>query len=106
MDSLFQAQGWVALLLGVALFLMELFAFIDALRHRTDAYVAAGKLTKPAWCGITGVCAALGFILFRNPLNIFGIAAVVGAAVYLADVRPALQRVLGKGSNNGPYGPW
>ena len=31
--------------------------------------------------------------------------AVVGAGVYAADVRPALRRVMGRGSsNNGPYG--
>jgi hypothetical protein len=37
-----------------------------------------------------------------------GLIAVVAAGVYLADVKPALDRVMGKGSrrNDGPYGPW
>lgn len=107
-DGLFQVQNAVALVLSVALFAMMIFAFVDALRHREDAYRAAGKLTKVAWCAITGVCAALGLLSIGNPLQIFEILAVVGAAVYLADVRPALQRVSGRGgrSNNGPYGPW
>mgnify|MGYP002756010844 CR=1 FL=1 len=108
MDRLFEVQNLIAFLLGIALFVMQLFAFIDALRHREDAYRAAGKLTKVAWCAITGVAAVVGFLLMTNPLNIFSLLAVVGAGVYLADVRPALQRVSGRGgrSNNGPYGPW
>ncbi|KNX38220.1 DUF2516 family protein [Luteipulveratus halotolerans] len=108
MDRLFEVQNLIAFVLGIALFGMQLFAFIDALRHREDAYRAAGKLTKVAWCAITGVAAAVGFVTMTNPLNLFSLLAVVGGAVYLADVRPALQRVSGRGrgSNNGPYGPW
>lgn len=106
MDSVFQVQNAIALLLGVAVLALEVFAFVDSLRHRADAYTAAGKLNKPAWCGITGAAAAIGFITVTNPLNIFSLLAVVGASVYLADVRPAVQRMVGGGRNNGPYGPW
>ncbi|AKU15692.1 DUF2516 family protein [Luteipulveratus mongoliensis] len=106
-DGLWQVQNLVALVLGIALFAMQVYAFVDALRHREDAYRAASKLTKTWWCAITGVCAALGLLSITNPLQIFEIIAVVGAAVYLADVRPALQRVIGRGGRNeGPYGPW
>ncbi|MDE9365534.1 DUF2516 family protein [Luteipulveratus sp. YIM 133132] len=105
-NGLFQVQNVVALVLSIALFVMQLSAFVDALRHREDAYRAAGKLTKVWWCAITGVCAALGLLSLGNPLSIFEIIAVVGAAVYLADVRPALHRVMGRGRNEGPYGPW
>jgi hypothetical protein len=52
------------------------------------------------------VCALVGFVTFLSPLNLFGILAVVGAGIYLADVRPALQQVSGRGSAQGPYGPW
>jgi hypothetical protein len=52
------------------------------------------------------VAVLLGFVSLRNPLNIFSLLAVVGAAVYLADVRPAIRQVTGRGGNNGPYGPW
>ncbi|CCH78243.1 conserved hypothetical protein [Nostocoides japonicum T1-X7] len=101
------AQSWVLLVLGVAALGVEIFAFVDALRHSTQAYPAAGKRTKPFWLAITGVCLAVGFLTFRGVLSIFGIVAFVGAAVYLADVRPALRQVTGKGSNSsGPYGPW
>ncbi|WP_137121721.1 DUF2516 family protein [Segeticoccus rhizosphaerae] len=102
-----QAQVGVAMILGIAAFLLELFALVDAVRHPSNAYPAAGKRTKTFWVAIVAVSAAVGFIFFANPLNLLGIAAVLGAAVYLADVRPALQQVRGRGSSSsGPYGPW
>lgn len=107
--TFYAVQGFVGLILGVAAFAMELFALIDAARHRPDAYVAAGKRTKTFWVAITAVCVAIGFLSIQNPVGIFGVAAVVGGAIYLADVRPALQRVSGRGhgsSHQGPYGPW
>lgn len=112
MGSLIHLQQTVGLVLGVVLFAMQLFAFIDCLRHRSDAFTAAGKLSKPAWLAITGGACLLGFLTIQSPVNIIGIAAVVAAGVYLADVRPALQHVVGNAgrnarrNNDGPYGPW
>ncbi len=102
------AQSWVLLALGVAALAVEIFAFVDALRHRSDAYPAAGKRTKPFWLVITGICLAVGFVTVFNVIgSILGIVAFVGSAVYLADVRPALRQVTGRGSSSsGPYGPW
>ncbi|HET7302953.1 MAG TPA: DUF2516 family protein [Segeticoccus sp.] len=108
----FGLAGIISLLLAAAAAGMQLFALIDAVRHRPDAYVAAGKRTKTFWVAIVAVCFAVGLLILlsgSSPLNLFEIAAVVGAAVYLADVRPALQRVSGRGgssSHQGPYGPW
>jgi hypothetical protein len=108
MNLIGSAQSTVALVLGLAALALEVFAFIDAIRHRPDAYVAAGKRTKQFWSIVTGVCALVGFVFVFSPLNLLGILAVVGAAIYLADVRPALQQVSGRGrgSSQGPYGPW
>lgn len=107
MNSVGTAQGWLLLVLGLAALAVEVFAFVDALRHKTQAYPAAGKRTKPFWLAITGVCVLVGFLTFANILSIFGILPFVGAAVYLADVRPALRQVTGRGSSSsGPYGPW
>ncbi|MFC6703955.1 DUF2516 family protein [Flexivirga alba] len=109
MGSLVHLQETVALVLGVALFAMQLFALVDCIRQRSDAFTAAGKRTKTLWLAITGVAAALGLLSITGPLSIFEIAAVVGAGVYLADVRPALQQVTGKARGNnssGPYGRW
>jgi hypothetical protein len=99
------AQSTLLLLLGVAALGAEVFALVDAVRHRPDAYVAASKRTKTFWVAILGVAVVIGFIALGNVLSLFGIAAFVAAAVYLADVRPALARVTGRG-RQGPYGPW
>jgi hypothetical protein len=84
---------------------LSLFGLIDALRHRPDAFTAAGKRTKNFWLLVLGVAVALSIISVYNPFTITWIIATVGAGVYAADVRPALRRVMGRGSsNNGPYG--
>jgi hypothetical protein len=38
--------------------------------------------------------------------NIFTIAAVIAAGIYLADVKPAVNGYRGGGGSQGPYGPW
>lgn len=106
MDTFSNVQDGIALILSIGVIALALFAFVDSLRHRVDAYPAAGKLTKPIWCAILGVGFLLALLTFGTPLNIFTLLAVVAASVYLADVRPALRRVLGGGRSNGPYGPW
>lgn len=98
------AQGIVLLVLGLVALGLQGFALVDALRQRSDAFTAAGKLTKKLWLVILSVATALGFVLVFSPLNIFNLLAVVAAGVYLADVRPALRGVTGGGT--GPYGPW
>jgi hypothetical protein len=70
-------------------------ALIDCATRRTQAFVAAGKLTKPAWLAINAL--ALLLIWWSGPLGIFGIAAIVAAIVYLVDVRPAVREVSGPG---------
>ena len=100
------AQSSVLLLLGLAALGLEIWALVDALRQRPDAYLAAGKRTKQFWTIVLVVAALLGFVTFRNPLNLFSLIAVVGAAIYLTDVRPALRQVSGRGGTAGPYGPW
>ena len=110
-NALGSLQGIVTLLLGLAAFAAEVFALVDALRHRPDAYLAAGKRTKQFWTIVLGVAALLGFVSIGTFLLFsIGIIAIVGAGIYLADVRPALQRVSGAGRGGqqrmGPYGPW
>lgn len=105
----YQAQNLLAQVLGIAALAMQVFAFVDAARFREDAYRAAGKMTKSRWLVILGIAMAIGFIFVLNVFNMFSLIAIVAAAVYLADVRPALQQVMGNSTgrrNNGPYGPW
>jgi len=100
-------QSTLTLILGLVALGCEVFALIDVLRHRPDAFVAAGKRTKTFWTIVLAVALAIGIIFVLNVLHFIGIIAFVAAAVYLADVRPALRQVSGRGrSTQGPYGPW
>lgn len=76
---------------------MSVFGLIDALKHQPVAFTAAGKASKTIWLVVLGAAIALSLVSFPNPFGLTGILAVVGAGVYLADVRPALRQVMGRG---------
>ncbi|GGB81009.1 hypothetical protein N798_00480 [Knoellia flava TL1] len=107
MFGLGEAQYYVTLALTIAALALEVFAFVHALKTRPDAFVAAGKRTKNFWLAVTGVAMLLGFVSMGG-LGLLAILGVVAAGVYLADVRPAVETVQGRGtgSHQGPYGPW
>ena len=56
---LYNLDNYVLLALWLIGIPVGLFAFVHALMQRSDAYTAADKLTKPVWCAITGVGAAI-----------------------------------------------
>lgn len=74
----------------LVLLAVKVFAFVDALTRRADAYEAAGKMTKPAWLLILGLAAASDLLLGSTLLILVG---TVAAFVYLLDARPALASV-------------
>ncbi|HVD23633.1 MAG TPA: DUF2516 family protein, partial [Lapillicoccus sp.] len=90
MTALTNFQSTLVLILGLLALACEVFALVDALRHRPDAYLAAGKRTKNFWMILLLVAVVLGVITLFNVLNLFGLIGFIAAAVYLADVRPAL----------------
>ncbi len=98
------------LALMIAAFLVEAWAFIDAITRPGQAFVATGKQTKQLWLIILGVAAVVGLAgaVYRvGPISILPVAAFVAAAVYLADVRPKVKEFKsGGGTSSGPYGPW
>lgn len=101
-----QLQYWIVLGLSVAALGVEIYALVDCVRRRTDAFTAAGKRTKPFWLLVTVVAVLFGIVALRS-VGLLGIIAIVAAGVYLADVKPALDQVMGRGKGNqGPYGPW
>ena len=96
-----------ALLLGA--FVIEAWAFFDAIRRPAAAFPAAGKQTKPLWLVILGVAFVIGIggaIRRLELLSMFPIIAFVAAAIYLVDVRPKVRSVRSGSSRQGPYGPW
>jgi hypothetical protein len=97
--------------LGLAAFVVEAWAFIDAIRRPGQAFVATGKQTKQLWLIILGVAAVVGLygaVYGVGPVSILPVAAFVAAAIYLADVRPKVKefRNNSAGTSSGPYGPW
>ena len=97
---------WVLLL---AAFLVETWAFVDAIIRPATAFPAAGKQTKPIWLVILGVAFVIGIggaIGELQLLSIFPIVAFVAAAIYLVDVRPKIKSIKSGSSHQGPYGPW
>ena len=98
--------------LALAAFVVEVWAFIDAVIRPSSAYVAAGKQTKPLWLVILGVSAVIGlgyaaYVRNLSVIQILPVAAFVAAAIYLTDVRPKVKQMgSGGSSRQGPYGPW
>jgi hypothetical protein len=96
---------WVLLL---AAFVIETWAFGDAIRRPAGAFTAAGKQTKPLWLVILGVAFVIGIagaVGYLTLLSFFPIIAFVAAAIYMVDVRPKV-RSMKPTQRQGPYGPW
>jgi hypothetical protein len=89
---IFQFESLIAEIAFFVLLAVKVFAFVDALTRPTQAYVAAGKLTKPAWLLILGITVAAAFV-WPSVIGLLSIVGIVAAFVYLLDVRPALVSV-------------
>ncbi|MGI8900198.1 MAG: DUF2516 family protein [Nocardioides sp.] len=78
------------LLASVGLFAVQAWAFVDALSHRPEVFVAADKQNKQLWLIILGV--ALGaHMLIWSPFSLLNLVGAVATIVYLVDARPALR---------------
>ncbi|MCM3553763.1 MULTISPECIES: DUF2516 family protein [Janibacter] len=102
MNTVAMIQGLVVMGLGVIAVAIEVYALAHAATQRADAFVAAGKQTKPIWLGILAVAVLLGVATFGG-LGLFGLIGVVAAGVYLADVKPAIDQVMGRGSGRSRW---
>lgn len=93
--------------LSMAAFVVEAWAFVDAIIRPKAAFPAAGKQTKTIWLLILGVAVVLGLAgaLSGSVTGILSVVAFVAAAIYLVDVRPRV-REFKQGASHGPYGPW
>lgn len=93
---MFGAEVLLLSALGLGALVLKVWALADALYRPGQAYVAAGKLTKPAWVVILAVALLLTGGDF---LGLLGLLSVIAAIVYLVDVRPAVRELK-------PGGPW
>ncbi|GHE30657.1 hypothetical protein GCM10017673_36690 [Streptosporangium violaceochromogenes] len=109
---IFQGLSIIFWILSIIAFGMSAWALFHSIRTPARAFAITGKQTKKLWLIILSLAtlfsfaSAVGYFgLGLGQLNFFAIAAVIAAGIYLADVKPAVSEV-GKGGNQGPYGPW
>jgi hypothetical protein len=89
----------VTFVLTVVCLIVELFAFVNCLTQRADAFPIVGRIPKGGWLAMTGG-ALLVTLLFGSVRSFLGLIAITVAAIYLLDLRPALRDAV-----NGP-GSW
>jgi hypothetical protein len=90
-DNVIGIEGWVLLVVTLALLAVKIFALVTSLGFSPQHYQAADKLTKPAWVAILGLGVLANVLFLSNPIGLLNIAFTIATFVYLADVRPALQ---------------
>jgi hypothetical protein len=90
-DSLY---GWTDVIAFWALMALRVWAFGDVLTRKAAAFPAVDKLTKPAWTAITLICALFAYVI-PQPTGPISLITAVVAAIYLADVRPAVREISG-----------
>lgn len=90
-SKLYYYTDWI---LFWGLLALRLWALVDCATRKVAAFPAVDKLTKPAWLAML-VLGTLFSVLSQDPLGIFSLISVVIAAVYLADVRPAVREISG-----------
>ena len=95
MLAVFQIQNAFLMVTTLVVFVVQAWAFIDAVSHRPEAFVAADKLTKPAWLIILGI-ALVAHMLIWSPVSFLNLIGAVAAIVYIVDARPALRSVTGR----------
>lgn len=96
MQIISEIQGWIILGLGLLALAAEVYALVHAIRQRPDAFTAAGKQTKVFWVSALAIATLLGFAVLGSGFGLLAIIGIVIAGVYLADVRPAIDTVMGR----------
>jgi hypothetical protein len=86
----FDVQGVILTAATLFIFVIQAWAFLDAISHRPEAFVAADKMTKKAWLVILGVALA-AHMVFWDPINFINIIGTIAALVYMLDARPVLR---------------
>lgn len=98
--TIFALTGTILLVVRLVLLALAVWAVIDAAIRPTEAFPAAGKLTKPGWLLITIIAGAATY--FFGAISFLGIIGVIASIVYLVDVRPAVRELqLRRRQSNG-----
>ena len=94
MDVVDSLYSWTNYVLFYGLMALRVWAVVDCATRKAAAFPAVGKLTKPAWLAILVLSGVIGQFAGAPYLPLSLVSTVV-AAVYLADVRPAVREVSG-----------
>nr|WP_297991304.1 DUF2516 family protein [uncultured Actinomyces sp.] len=84
-----EAVRWSWIAAQAVSIVMGIWALVDSLMRPAEYYAAAGKSTKRFWNVVNAAGTAVVGLL--GAASMFGLLGVVASAVYLVDVRPALQ---------------
>jgi hypothetical protein len=95
-----QLYLWTDRILFWGLVGLRAWAFVDCLTRKLAAFPAVDKLTKPAWLTILLLAGVFGSWLSPSPIGPISLISTIAAAVYLADVRPAVREISGGSSKN------
>ncbi|MHA7177221.1 DUF2516 family protein [Arthrobacter sp. Sr24] len=106
-------EFFILVALGLLALGIQVWAFADCLRTPPSVFERVYKRNKTFWTALTGGASFFGFLYIIGPVTsltvppmgimmLFTLAGVTAAGVYLADVRPALAEIRGrgKGGNN------
>lgn len=113
MNLLANLDYWVLGVIGIIVAVVSGYAVVHAIRQRSDAFPAAGKLSKNAWLAIVGGSALflllipviqaissgsiegviLAFQGLRSEFTLLWLVGLIATLVYLVDVRPAVVGV-------------
>jgi uncharacterized membrane protein len=92
-DAMFPAlSSWILFAVNIATLIASAWAFVHCLRSRPDAFPAIGRSSKGLWLALTGGAVVISLAGF-SAMSMFGIAAIVIAAVYLLDIRPKIIEI-------------
>ena len=94
-DVINELYNWTDQVLFWGLLILRVWAFVDCLTRKVAAFPAVDKLTKPAWLAMLFFGALFGSLVAPAPTGPISLISVVIAAVYLADVRPAVREISG-----------
>ena len=84
-------QSIVTIVVWAVFAVLKVWAFVDCLRQRPDAFPAVQRQTKTLWLVLTGLSALTGLLF--DPLGIIGVAGVVVALIYLFEIKPRIAEL-------------
>ena len=107
-STVFSIQAYIRIALSLAALGLELYAFVSAVRSRTAAFPAVGRLTKNVWLLILGVAVLVTFYSgLTNPTGLLSLVGAAAAIYFLVDVRPKVRNVTpDRSGRDGPYSGW